>query len=231
MVHVMPRIKLAYFPVPKVACTSIKEFLYEIGYGRPYAPTERKDGTRIYIHQIIKTEEFDTLDLSRMDGFHRIAVVRDPIERFLSAFGNRVIYHRELSVDRAGPALARLGLPADPHLDAFIEHFAGYRAAVPSIRHHTDPAVAFLGTNPTYFTRVYRFSELAALAEDVRKLTGVTVQMPRRQTGGPKFARSALSPRQTARLQEFYAADYAFLERLGALETRLEPRPAPGDTP
>lgn len=232
MVHVMPRVKLAYFPVPKIACTSIKEFLFEIGYGHPFEPTERADGTTLYIHGFIRTDAFDFLDLSRFEGFRRIAVVRDPIARLLSAYGNRVMHHGELSKDAAGPALAERGLPADPDLATFVDNLDSYRAAAPSIHHHTEPMITYLGTNPSYFTRVYRFAELGTLAKDIRTLTGVTAQMPRRQTGGPKFTASDLTSAQIERLRAFYGADYTFLERLDALDARRTPRhPPAGDTP
>jgi hypothetical protein len=106
------------------------------------------------------------------------------------------------------------------------------RAAAPSIHHHTEPMVTYLGTNPSYFTRVYRFAELGTLAKDICTLTKITAQMPRRQTGGPKFTASDLSSDQIERLRAFYAADYTFLERLDALEARPTPRhPPAGDKP
>lgn len=120
-----------------------------------------------------------------------------------------MVNHRELSQDKAGPRLAAAGLPADPDLATFLAHFEAYRAASPSILHHTRAQVDFLGPDPAYLSRLYRFSELDALAEDVRRMTGSQVELPWLQTGGPKLSPADLTPDQDRLLRDRYAEDYA----------------------
>lgn len=208
MTVILEDCKIAYFSVPKIACTSIKAMMFEVENGFPlrqFTTNGRKWG----IHKFYKSVPFETLPHARIADYGRITVVRDPIRRLLSCYSNRDVFHRELSVRKVGVKLETLNLPPNPDLSAFIENLGSYRMAVPSIQHHARPMVDFLGTDPDYFTRVYRFEELCDFAEDVRRLTGTQVELGRKQTGGPKIDPDTLSAKQVAFLKEYYAADYA----------------------
>ncbi len=135
-------------------------------------------------------------------------MVRDPVRRFLSAYGNRVLHHRELSWKLAGRKLRELGLEATPDLDLFIDRYEDYPQAHPSILHHTRPMVDFLGSDPDYFARVYRFEELPQFVADISERIGRPVEIGHEQTGGPKFKPSDLSAAQLRKLQEIYKRDY-----------------------
>lgn len=208
---VLRRNQLAYFPVPKVACTSIKQMLYTVQHGRRFEPKILPSGEKVFIHSLYRAIPFKRLDPAEFEGCRRIAVVRDPVRRILSAYRNRVLHLRELSVEKAGKRLAAAGLPADPDLDTFVDLFEAYREAVPTIRHHTRGQVDFLGSDPAFLDRIYRFSELETLAQDIRALTGTDVELPWLQKGGHRLPLPELTPAQVAKLRDFYAADYAVL--------------------
>lgn len=208
MPQILPKSRIAYLPVPKVACTSIKQMLFEAENGTRYTPRQRANGRMIYIHEVYPAVPYAELDLAELADLHRIAVVRDPVKRVLSAYGNRVVSHRELSAAKAGPRLAAANLPTDPDLATFLEHFEAYCAAIPTIYHHTRPQVDFLGQDPAWLSQLYRFSELGVLADDVRRMTGTQVALPWLQTGGPKISPADLTPQQDRKLRDLYAADY-----------------------
>lgn len=205
---IVPNARLAYFPVPKVACTSIKKMLHEVVHGAPFAPFEGKRGRTVFVHALYPAVPFADLDVALLADLHRIAVVRDPVRRVLSAYGNRVVFHRDLHAAKVAPRLAEAGLSPDPDLDSFVDRLDSYCALAPKIAHHLRPQVEFLGSDPGYFGRLYRFSELEQLAEDIRQRTGTSVPLPWQQRGGPKFALTDLSPARQEALRARFAADY-----------------------
>lgn len=208
MAVVLNEHKLVYFSVPKIACTSIKHFLHEVMTGTRFEPFEKRNGRRVFIHTVYPAEPFSSVDQSAFADFRRITVVRDPVKRLLSAYSNRVVHYRELSSEKVGPRLAAAGLPADPDLDTFIANLEGYCAHFGKIRHHTLPHTHFLGSSPEYFTRIYRFSELDQMADDVRTLTGSPLALQHLQKGGPKLSVDDLSAKQVSLIRDRYAGDY-----------------------
>lgn len=208
MTVILDAFNLSYFAVPKVACTSIKVMMFQIENGFAFEPFEA-NGRKFWIHSFYPTRPFAEIDTTRVANHRRLCVVRDPVRRFLSCYGNRVVSQRELSRPFAGRSLAKAGLPYNPDLSTFITHLRGYMAAVPSIHHHAQPMVDFLGREPAYFARVYRMSELDDFVADVHAASGRSAALDRLQTGGPKIAPEVLTEAQLAFLRDFYAEDYA----------------------
>lgn len=199
---------VAYLPVPKNACTSIKQMFYEAEHGTKFSPYKDENGKTVFIHNLYPSVVFDKLDKRNISELQRIAVIRDPVKRVLSAYGNRIVHHRELSADKQGKNLAMHGLIPDPDLSTFIARLEDYRAAVPTINHHTRAQVDFLGTNPDYLSRIYRFSELEMLAADMSQITGRRLVLPWLQSGGPKVSLTDITSAQYEKLHELFTADY-----------------------
>lgn len=154
------------------------------------------------------TRERSQFPDASIQDYHRIAFVREPIARLLSAYGNRVIYKQELSLNIAAAGLKEYKLEPTPDLDQFIDQFASYRKAHPSITHHTDPSTTFLGNDPSYFARIYTLSEMDQFSSDMSERTGQEFTVGREQTGGPKFKIDDLTTKQQQKLREFYKSDY-----------------------
>lgn len=208
MAVVLPKQKLAYFPVPKVACTSIKHFIFEIENGRPYEPFTA-NSKRFHIHKLYPGKPFQKTPTRAISDFQRLVVVRDPIKRLLSCYSNRVIYHEELSKKKAGKKLIARKLTANPELDEFIDRLEDYQKAQQSILHHARPMVHFLGRNAGYFSKVYPLEEVNDFVRDVNERTGTSYELGRHQTGGPKLSVSDIPARQMEKLKQYYARDYA----------------------
>ncbi len=208
----MPGIYLArwdigYQPLPKVACTTLKELVFRLAHRQPFGA--ELGGGANHVHRYF--------DLRQQDigaAGWRFTVVRDPIKRFLSGYSNRVLHHRELSSEFLGRQALRFQpdpavfLP-DPSLDHFIEHLDTYRC-VPTIDHHFAPMAEVLAPLPSY-DRVYAFEELDTLFADLAERTGLPVDAPHLQRGGPKIGLSDLSPAARDRLAAYYAGDYQLL--------------------
>lgn len=216
---------IAYMPIPKVACTSIKQMLYMAEHGRRFEPYKGKNGKTMFIHDAYPAIPFDKIDHALIADCDRIAVVRDPVLRVLSAYSNRVVFHRELSAEKQGEILKKLDLAPDPDLATFVDRLDEYAAAFSGIHHHTRPQVDFLGYDPTYLSKIYRFSELEMLAEDVRRRTGTEVQLPWLQKGGPKIPISALSRAQQDKLHDMFADDYVAFGHWFTASGRRKARP------
>lgn len=207
MTVILNKFELAYVSVPKVACTSIKSVLFEIENGFPFRPFTA-NGREFWIHNFYHSIPFSELKRGRIRDFHRIAVVRDPIERALSCYSNRVVQHRELSQEIAGARLAGSGLPVDPDLSTFVANIAAYSRLVAEIGHHAVPMVHFLGENAQYYHRVYRFDELNEMIDDISARTGTRVTLEVMQKSRRLSAEDALTADEVALLKDYYAKDY-----------------------
>lgn len=148
MVVVLPKEKIAYFPIRKVATTTIKDALRQNfsggdelweSYGLPMSPLVRWHAR----------------------GCYRFAVVRDPVKRFLSMYGNIVAHHNEFSFpwyDRVAAKLA--GVSTRPDIEYFVRYFRTYFFLNDKIRRHSQLQIRALGKNLDYFHAIYPISEL-----------------------------------------------------------------------
>ena len=198
---------LAYIAVPKVACTSVKRAFFEVENGRPFEAF-KANGRDFHIHRLYKTREFDTLPHAQIAEYHRITILRDPVERFLSAYTNRVHRHGALSWWRASAGLQREGLAPDPDFGGFLWGIEKYRRISPDIHHHTQPLVDFLGHDPAYFHRIYKWSELNEFIADVAEKTGKPFVLGHHQTSEKKLRVSDISSEQVEQIRELFAQDY-----------------------
>ncbi|MEL7188098.1 MAG: sulfotransferase family 2 domain-containing protein [Pseudomonadota bacterium] len=206
MTVILKQHKLFCANVPKVACTSIKRMFFEIENGFPFQPY-RANGHVWHIHAFYKGVLRRDFPESAIAQYRRLAVVRHPIKRFLSAYSNRVVHHKEISES----AVRKLGgfkrPPASPDLGEFVDRFETYQK-IQSIGWHCRPMVDFLGHDPNYYQGLYGIHQIDEFLDDVANSVGKRYEVGRYQTGGPKFSPSDLTAKQTAKLEKFYAADY-----------------------
>jgi hypothetical protein len=205
--------KIAYFPAPKVACTSLKHLFFLLEHGRIFENYVDDAGIKRHIHNAA----YPTLSTSEDDwscaaNMYRIVIVRDPVDRFISAYRNRVLFYKELSEASVDSnKCGMLGLKPDPTLDEFIDHLELYRTLATVIKHHTDPQTYFVGHTLDYFHKIYRFEELDTLAADLSHKTGQSVSLPHKQKGiAGQFP--SISAKRIERILEFYSGDYALLK-------------------
>ncbi|WP_413662457.1 sulfotransferase family 2 domain-containing protein [Microbulbifer sp. CNSA002] len=199
--------RFAYVPIPKNACTSIKEFIFELDNGERFEPYE-SEGKKIWIHDYFLTKKQKLEDLG--PDFFSFAVVRDPVERFISAYNNRVGQHNELSSDMLGDAAS--DLPRSPGLGQFIDDFTRYFHRSNSISHHFGVQAGHI-PNPGKLTKIYFISELKSLSSDLSDLVGASVTLKREQVGGKRITIRDLSRSQLKVLIDFYERDYHLLKR------------------
>ena len=205
---------LVYFPVPKVACTSLKLFVYNVEFGRDFKPFE-KSGRKVFIHNwrpdfgSYGFLESTPPTVAKMEA---IAVVRDPVKRVLSAYQNRVVHHSELDEEMINKRVAdALGVASRPQIDDFVIDIDKYSLLNSSIKHHVNPINFFLGHDLSYFHHVIPIEETSRFKDLVNKACGTSVEMRREQGGGKKVHFSDLSRKAQVKLLEYCAGDYALL--------------------
>lgn len=204
--------KLSYYPVPKIACTSLKKLFFYIQNG--VHPNDLiTNGKRLNIHPLYRSVSFVQSAPQDRDDHFRVAVVRDPVARLLSCYSNRVVHHGELSAPRFKKAAQDDGLRPDPTLGEFVDNLEGYRKHFGTILHHSDPIAVYLGENPGWFSRIFGIHQIEDLRVMLEERTGKSLVIGRDQTGGPKFSREDLTPGQIAKLEDFYARDYELFGR------------------
>ncbi|CAA0120717.1 Uncharacterised protein [BD1-7 clade bacterium] len=196
--------KIGYRNLPKTASTSIKRALYQVEKNSEFCRIE----AGMTIHKYFSSkEEMDACE-------YRFVVIRDPVKRFLSAYGNRVTHHKELSeafIKEKFPERYRQVPYFDPGIGQFIDHFETY-FKVPPIHHHFRPIEAFFGRKDLcYFTHVYPIEDIDRLASDLSGRLGAPVEFDRLQTGGIKYRVRDLSRDQLDKIIKFYARDYQLL--------------------
>ena len=211
MTVILDNHKLFYGAVPKVACSSLKRMFFEVENGFAYHNFET-NGRGWYIHDFYPTLPRAKYPDARLSGFRRLALVRDPIKRFLSAYGNRVIHHGDVSPEAVRQAGRLKRLTPNPELDEFIERLEAYMA-IPVIKAHCRPMVDILGPEPGYFHAIYDIGQIDAFLADASQVVGRELKAGRFQTGGPKFSPDILTAAQKAKLEKFYKRDYEVFGR------------------
>jgi len=204
--------KLAYFPVPKVASSSVKQMFYELEFGKKHVLKTGSVHLRGIHNSYFRTRDFYALDLDFYQGFSRLAVIRDPAERILSAYHNRVEQLGELSEENIDMDLARaLNLKPNPQRHLFFKDIDKYRLLSASVRHHTDPFTRYLGHDLNYYTDVYKMDQLGQLAEQISRLFGreITIDHHNKGSGRAKFR--WLGSKARKNLLTYCAGDYALL--------------------
>ncbi|WP_432472021.1 sulfotransferase family 2 domain-containing protein [Amphritea sp. HPY] len=198
--------KLGYRYFPKVACTSIKTALYEIDEQKRFS----RDESGMHIHQYVKMNK-----LAEMDGCERrFVVIRDPVKRLLSAYSNRVTYHKELSEKYIREKASKYydTIPYfDPTLDQFVDNLGVY-LNIGVIKHHVRPVSYFMeGEGLNYFTDVYRMEDISQFESDLSEVFEREVTFEHKQTGGKKLSLKDLSAGQVRKLLKYYKKDYTLL--------------------
>ena len=199
--------KLSYFAVPKVACTSIKTALFEVENGFAFR-NFRTNGLDRYIHNAYPTRGIEAYMTLPIGNHVKLALVRDPIDRIISCYNNRVKEFGELSTKNLGTVALNAGVPADPGPEVFIKYLDEYCKYSESIRHHTDSMTLFLGKDKSFFTEIFSFSDIEKFAETCTKIVGHTVTLPKLQVGRPGICKNDLTPESLRSLRARYQEDY-----------------------
>jgi hypothetical protein len=210
--------KIGYFPIPKVACTSIKEFMYQVENQAAFSPQGKDVHVHAYFGKRLSGKKLASYEFC-------FVVIRDPIKRFLSAYSNRVTHHKELSRDfifSEYPQYAEQLPFFDPNMEIFIDHLEEY-LQIEVIKHHIEPVSEHIAaTHLHQFSKIYPLENISSLECDLSEILGRDVKFGRSQTGGRKISLGELSLIQMKTLIDYYKEDYQLLSEFYTADNIME---------
>ena len=225
---VAPRVKVAYMPTTKSACSSIKMMLAEANH--TYRPENSRylHSPNISIAQAIHQVEVSGLDLFRYlpadqqdeiwesPSWWRVGALRHPYARTYSAFENRILM-------RAPSVLSDevWDFCADDRVDGNIDVAATFRRFVHAMRGRPDlffvddhftaqwTSVRDDHVRYTHFFRVDKPGEMDRFAAELSERAGMEIHPKRLNEGlGIKY-RDVMDGHTAAIIEEIYADDFA----------------------
>jgi hypothetical protein len=175
---------------------------------------------------------YKNLDLVPPNYFH-FCIVRDPVERFISGYQNRVLKLGQLNLHISSKnKFIEAGLSLDPEINEFVEHLQDYFLN-PDIYWHFRPVSEFFD-DYVYRFRFYFLDEIDRLyaelsthfkQNNLRNFGGGSgdlssfAAMPRRNKSAKQLDQGILTIQSIEKLHDFYEADYKLFQSLGLKST------------
>lgn len=211
------RLKIAYFPIPKSACTTLKNILYYLEFQEDY-PKKPESIHSFWRH---KKEEINP-DI--LNEYFKFVVIRDPIKRFLSCYRNRIFFHKDLAQTKQinVEQFRGLGLKKYPRLDFFVQHLEEYIMVSNKTEHHFSPQSQLLIDDLSFYDFVCPIEEMERLRRKLSEIADQELYFPHYQTGGPSITLKNLTQESLSKLIEFYAEDYEILRKYYSVDTIYE---------
>tara|TARA_B100001057_G_scaffold294917_1_gene295038 strand:+ start:123 stop:776 length:654 start_codon:yes stop_codon:yes gene_type:complete len=193
--------KLIYYPVAKNANSSAKLFfLKHLKMDKNYYFLSDK----VPEYKINEGSKFKMLDkkynlvnfLSSYNPFEKIdvdekcCIIRNPIKRFISAYKNRILFHKDFGFQNLS-------------INEIIEKLENNSFD----NRHFLPQSYWLGSDLRYFTIVSNISNMENFINGVNNFFQNKVEFPRIQTGGAD-ENITLTDSQIIKLKKIYSSDY-----------------------
>jgi glycosyltransferase involved in cell wall biosynthesis len=200
------RYNLFVTATPKVACTSLKQAFFRLENGFSFRDFTA-NGISYNVHNIAYPPRFiKDYDKTQLSGLRKFAVVRDPVERLISFFNDKIIDKDCLSVWQPNN-LKKNNLTCNPDFDFFVDHLAEYRQTVSEVKHHTDPITDFVG-DPNWYDEVFSIKNLKKFQSEISEISGVDFIIPRDNFSSSILKSTSLSSETIEKIRTFYADDY-----------------------
>lgn len=198
---VLNKSKVIYVPTPKVGCSSVKNILCNLNAIsiKKYKNVHIKFPTKDYDNKIL---------LPKYDDYYKFCVVRDPIDRFISGYNNRIVYLNDLKSSK------NLNLKRKPNLNELAINIRKYCNTFDVFDHHFKPMINFIGPSPDTYSKIFNLknidTELVPILENIHNKK---VKIKTRHQLTPKTTkglqtRSDLTQESIELLMEFYKEDY-----------------------
>ena len=196
--------KLVYYPVAKNANSSAKLFFlkhlkidknyyflsdkvpeYKINQDSKYKNLDKKYNLVNFLPSYTPFEKIDVDE--------KCCIVRNPIKRFVSAYKNRVLFHKDFGFRNL-------------NINEIIEKLENNSFD----NRHFLPQSYWLGSDLRYFTIVSNISNMETFINGVNNFFQNKVEFPRIQTGGAD-ENITLTDSQIIKLKKIYSSDYALI--------------------
>ena len=188
---------IVYYPCPKNANTSAKLFFLRhmnlennfifIGDKIPSYKQEIRDfGEKNNLINFLPLKQ----KFEKVDANIKCCIIRDPIDRFLSSYKNRILFHKDKSFDNHS-------------IDMVLEKL---EAGLFENKHFL-PQNYFLGDNLNYFQIYADVKNINFFQNKINEFFEKNIEFPKLQTGGKNFL-IKLNKKQIRRVKNIYQKDY-----------------------
>ena len=193
--------KLVYYPVAKNANSSAKLFFlkhlkmdknyyfltdkvseYKVNEGSKYKNLDKKYNLVNFLPSYTPFEKIDVDE--------KCCIIRNPIKRFISAYKNRILYHKDFGFRNL-------------NINEIIEKLENNSFD----NRHFLPQSYWLGSDLRYFTIVSNISNMETFINGVNNFFQNKVEFPRIQTSGAD-ENITLIDSQIIKLKKIYSSDY-----------------------
>ena len=196
--------KLVYYPVAKNANSSAKLFfLKHLKIDKNYYFLSDK----VPEYKVNKDSRYKNLDkkynlvnflpsntpFEKIDVDEKCCIIRNPIKRFVSAYKNRVLFHKDFGFQNL-------------NINEIIEKLENNSFD----NRHFLPQSYWLGSDLKYFTIVSNISNMETFINGVNNFFQNKVEFPRIQTGGAD-ENITLTDSQIIKLKKIYSSDYTLI--------------------
>lgn len=197
---------LVYYPVAKNANSSVKLFLLKhLNLQNDYFFIE--DQLPRYTHknyhyknQNGKQNLINFLPpytpFKRIKADYKYCLVRDPINRFISAYKNRILYHKDKGF-------------FEHSVDMIIDKLDNNKFE----NRHFLPQTYWLGNDIKYFTQVSKLPNINSFIDVVNSFFGRKIIFPHIQIGGKDFE-IKLTRVQKKKIEKIYSHDYELMKNI-----------------
>jgi len=222
MSAILQSYNLAYISAPKCACTSIKELIFRIENNCDFNKVRDQkgairlqiNGKRHYIHNFYPTIAYEEQPLHLLAKLRCFCVVRNPLDRIVSCYWNRVIRYGELNPEKI--CNLEIDAPANPNLNEFVIHLDQYRKS-PQINHHSLPLTHFLGNKPDGYTKIFNLKNINQLPKYLKQYFGKTRKLFHLQAkiseSQSNTAIDMLTAKATQQIRDQYSDDFKYYAR------------------
>ena len=193
--------KLVYYPVAKNANSSAKLFfLKHLKMNKNYYFLSDK----VPEYKVNEDSKYKNLDkkynlvnflpsytpFEKIEVDEKCCIIRNPIKRFISAYKNRVLFHKDFGFRNL-------------NINEIIEKLENNSFD----NRHFLPQSYWLGSDLRYFTIVSNISNMETFINGVNNFFQNKVEFPRIQTGGAD-ENITLTDSQIIKLKKIYSSDY-----------------------
>jgi len=189
--------KLGYYVVPK--CGSRTVVAWQLIISQPNLIKDNPSWFDESKQTVGYRELNKMIVLSKHDFPIKFCIVRDPVDRFLSAFTNRVLFHKLNPVSEINDVIQ--------NFDAKINNLE-YK----DLDHHTKPLKHWLGTNPNIFNYIFNLGEMDKVKKLIEETCDVTLPNLHLQKSG-NIKKPTLNTDQINWIKERYRSDYELYGR------------------
>ena len=193
---------LVYYPCKKNANSSAKLFLIK-HLGNDEKVFFIEDDVPRHMKQLYHNTANKNLDkinlittfpvdqqFEKIEADYKCCIIRNPIKRFISAYKNRILYHKDEEFK-------------DHSVDLILEKLLLKKFE----NKHFLPQNFFLGNDLSYFTFYSDVENIQYFENRVNNFFGKKIEFPKIQTGGNSF-KVELSKKQLNLIEKIYEDDF-----------------------